>query len=86
MRPEPTSRPEVAGPGERRARVSGRSAALSVHARQSEDTAVASYGGWNLDLRRDRTMKRRLTLLSALSALMMLAAQPAFAGITNLGS
>jgi hypothetical protein len=31
-------------------------------------------------------MKRRLTLVSALSALMVLAAQPAFAGITNLGS
>ena len=31
-------------------------------------------------------MKRRLTLISILSALMMLAAQPAFAGVTNLGS
>lgn len=31
-------------------------------------------------------MKRRLTLLSVLSTLMMLAAQPAFAGVTNLGS
>jgi hypothetical protein len=31
-------------------------------------------------------MKRRLTLLTAISTLMVLAAQPAFAGITNLGS
>jgi hypothetical protein len=31
-------------------------------------------------------MKRRLTLVSSISALMVLAAQPAFAGIINLGS
>jgi hypothetical protein len=31
-------------------------------------------------------MKRRLTLVSAVSAVMVLVAQPAFAGIINLGS